>query len=137
MLQGNGLTPPPVFSGMESRVIGVALLAALSFSTLPAWSHAFLERASPEVGSTVQGSPEAISLRFSEDLEPAFSTVSVLDQAGNRVDTGNVRLDPADPKLLRLPLHPLAPGVYKVGWRVLSVDTHATQGNFTFQVTAR
>jgi methionine-rich copper-binding protein CopC len=85
----------------------------------------------------VQGSPEAISLRFSEDLEPAFSTVSVLDQTGNRVNIGNVRVDPADPKLLRVPLQPLAPGVYEVSWRVLSVDTHATQGNFTFQVTAR
>jgi methionine-rich copper-binding protein CopC len=112
---------------MESRIIGVALLAALSFSTLPAWPHAFLEWASPEVGSTVQGSPEAIDLRFNEDLEPAFSTVSVLDQAGNRVNIGNVRVDPANPKQLRVPLHPLAPGVYKVGWRVLSVDTHATQ----------
>lgn len=133
----NSQTRPPVFSGMESRIMGVALLAARSFSTLPAWPHAFLEQASPEVGSTVQGSPEAINLRFSEDLEPAFSMVSVLDQAGNRVNTGNVGVDTADPKLLRVPLRPLAPGLYEVGWRVVSVDTHATQGNFTFQVTAR
>jgi len=25
-------------------------------------------------------------------------------------------------------------GTYRVNWRVLSVDTHTTEGNFTFQV---
>ena len=29
---------------------------------------------------------------------------------------------------------PLSPGTYKVIWRVLSVDTHRTQGNFSFRV---
>jgi methionine-rich copper-binding protein CopC len=26
------------------------------------------------------------------------------------------------------------PGTYKVNWRVLSVDTHRTEGNFTFRI---
>jgi copper resistance protein C len=29
---------------------------------------------------------------------------------------------------------PLAPGVYQVQWHVISVDTHRTQGNFSFTV---
>jgi methionine-rich copper-binding protein CopC len=29
---------------------------------------------------------------------------------------------------------PLAAGTYKVLWRVLSVDGHLTEGEFTFQV---
>ena len=35
---------------------------------------------------------------------------------------------------LRVPLKALPPGNYKVIWRVLSVDTHRTEGNFTFRV---
>jgi hypothetical protein len=35
---------------------------------------------------------------------------------------------------LRVPLKTLPPGTYKVIWRVLSVDTHRTQGDFTFRV---
>ena len=136
-LQGNSFTDPPVLCCMTSRMIGASLLAASFFATLPAWAHAFLERASPEVGATEQGSPEAISLWFSEELEPAFSTVSVLDQARHRVEAGNARVDPADAKLLRTPLRPLPTGVYRVSWRVVSVDTHTTEGNFTFRVTAR
>jgi methionine-rich copper-binding protein CopC len=31
-------------------------------------------------------------------------------------------------------LPPLAPGTYTVIWRVLSVDSHITEGRFTFRV---
>ena len=37
--------------------------------------------------------------------------------------------------LLQVPLKPLRPGTYRVKWRVLSVDTHVTEGDFTFRVT--
>jgi len=35
---------------------------------------------------------------------------------------------------LRIPVRALPAGTYKVIWRVLSVDTHRTQGDFTFRV---
>ena len=35
---------------------------------------------------------------------------------------------------LRVPLKAMPPGTYKVIWRVLSVDTHRAQGDFTFRV---
>jgi len=31
-------------------------------------------------------------------------------------------------------LPPLPNGTYRVFWRVLSVDTHATEGDYTFEV---
>ncbi len=40
------------------------------------------------------------------------------------------------PKLLRVSLPNLAPGTYRVMWRVLSVDTHVSEGDFTFDVAA-
>ncbi|HWW93893.1 MAG TPA: copper resistance protein CopC [Vicinamibacteria bacterium] len=36
---------------------------------------------------------------------------------------------------LQVSLNPLGPGTYRVKWRVLSVDTHVTEGDFTFRVT--
>jgi methionine-rich copper-binding protein CopC len=36
--------------------------------------------------------------------------------------------------VLHVGLKPLPPGTYRVHWRVLSVDTHTTEGSFTFQV---
>ena len=35
---------------------------------------------------------------------------------------------------MRVPLKQIGPGTYQVNWRVLSVDTHRTQGNFSFEV---
>jgi hypothetical protein len=37
--------------------------------------------------------------------------------------------------VLQVPLKPLGPGTYRVKWRVLSVDTHVTEGDFTFRVS--
>jgi methionine-rich copper-binding protein CopC len=110
------------------------ILAILLGGTTVAGAHAFLERADPRVGSTVRISPVEVRLWFTEQLEPAFSSVQVIDKSGQRVDKGDSQVDPAAPKQLRISLSPLPPGTYKVIWRVLSVDTHVTKGTFTFRV---
>ena len=108
--------------------------AALLFLESVAHAHAFLDRAAPAVGSTVHGPPALVKLWFTQPLEPAFSTIKVLDQTGKQVDNGDKTLDAADPTLLRVSLRRLPPGTYRVVWRALSVDTHVTEGDFTFHV---
>ena len=44
------------------------------------------------------------------------------------------RVDPDNRALLRVSLPLLPPGRYKVAWRVLSVDSHVTEGDFTFRI---
>ena len=100
-----------------------------------AWSHAFLERAEPRVGSTVKSAPSQVRAWFTQDLEPAFSTLEVVNEKGERVDRGPAQVDATTKTLLRVPLKPLAPGTYRVKWRVLSLDTHVTEGDFTFRVS--
>jgi copper resistance protein C len=109
-------------------------VAALLFGTPPAWAHAFLERAAPAVGSTVHAAPSELTLRFSEAIEPAFSTVQVTGSGGERVDAGSAKVDPREPAILHVALTKLAPGIYKVVWRVVSVDSHVTDGDFKFTV---
>ena len=99
-----------------------------------AGAHAHLQRADPRAKSTVHTSPAQVRLWFTEQLEPAFSSVQVVNESGQRVDKGDSQVDPASPKQLRISLTSLSPGTYKVIWRVLSVDTHVTEGNFTFRV---
>jgi len=60
--------------------------------------------------------------------------VRVLDAAGAQVDRRDSRVDRANPALLRATLPPLPPGIYKVLWRVLSIDADITEGAFTFRV---
>jgi methionine-rich copper-binding protein CopC len=58
----------------------------------------------------------------------------VRDEKGASVQSGKATVDKRNHTQLRVPLKPLPPGTYKVIWRVLSVDTHRSQGNFTFRV---
>ena len=97
-------------------------------------AHAFLQRAEPAVGSTVQTSPSEVRIRFTENIEPAFSSIQVFDPSGKEVDKHDVGLDRSDHALLHVSLPRLGAGIYKVVWRVVSVDTHVTSGSFTFQV---
>ncbi|HEX3576507.1 MAG TPA: copper resistance protein CopC [Rhodopila sp.] len=109
------------------------LAAAACLISPAAFAHAFLDRASPAVGSAVSGSPPALNLTYTEPVEPLFSTVHVTDSAGARVDQGKpTALD--DGRMLSVKLKPLPPGVYAVEWHVTSVDTHKTEGHFTFTV---
>jgi len=111
------------------------LSVALAAVPAAARAHAFLDRATPPVGGSVQTAPDAVQLWFSERLEPALSSVSVFDGAGKRVDRQPLQADESDRKHLTVPVAgPLAPGTYKVVWRAVSVDTHATTGDFTFSV---
>lgn len=113
----------------------VMLVAALLLGPRAALAHAFLDHASPRVGSTVTGTPTEVALWFTERLEPAFCTAHVLDSAGQPVDAGKATVSDAEPNRLVVPVHSLAPGAYRVTWRVLSVDTHITEGDYTFSVT--
>jgi copper resistance protein C len=113
------------------------ILLIATFVTLaapPAHAHAFLDHASPAVGRTVASAPVTVTIWFTQELEPAFSSIEVQDQSGARVDAGDAKVDPNDPTVLRVSLKPLRSGKYKVLWRVVSVDTHPTEGTFTFTV---
>ena len=99
-----------------------------------AGAHAFLDHAAPAVGSAIHGAPAQVRLWFTQELEPAFSTLKVLDPDGRQVDKQDKQVDHADPALLQVSLPQLAPGRYRVVWRALSVDTHVTEGDFTFDV---
>lgn len=115
---------------MKCIVIFLILVAASA--TLEA--HAFLKDANPGVGSTIQTSPSEVRIRFTENIEPAVSSIQVFDASGKEVDKHDLHLDRSDHALLRISLPPLRAGTYKVVWRVVSVDTHVTNGNFTFRV---
>lgn len=116
------------------RSIAAIVGAGLALLPIAAFAHARLDHASPAVGSTVTQPPTEISLWFTEALEAKFSTIEVRDAQGRSMQAGPATLARGNTAQLRVPLKPLPPGTYKVIWRVLSVDTHRTQGDFTFRV---
>jgi hypothetical protein len=100
-------------------------------ATREAAAHAFLDHAEPRVGNTVATAPHEVTLWFTQKLEPAFSGVTVTNPAGQRVDAGKASVSGNQ---MSVAIRPSGPGTYHVKWHVLSVDTHSTDGNFTFKV---
>ena len=117
---------------MRKYITILSLLFAV-FGASTAWAHAHLDHASPTIGSTVETAPREVALWFTENLEPAFSTVHVMDASGARVDQGKAQVSS---NTMRVGLTALAPGTYSVRWHAVSVDTHTTEGSFTFHVGA-
>ena len=114
------------------RILTFAISALLVVTAgATAEAHAFLDHAEPRVGSTVPTAPRELVLSYTQNLEPAFSSVEVNDANGARVDLGKPKIGAST---MRVGLKPLAPGTYRVRWKVLSVDTHTSEGSFTFHV---
>lgn len=111
------------------------LALAVLLTASPAFAHAFLERADPPVGSEVTTPPHRIMLRFTEGIEPLFSTVEVRDANGATIAIGKPQTGPGNDRELLVALPDLHKGRYTVTWHVTSVDTHKTEGNFQFSVT--
>jgi methionine-rich copper-binding protein CopC len=118
---------------VRSALVALVLLA----SVVTAAAHASLERAEPRRGARLKTPPAEVKLWFTEKLEPAFSSLRVQNAEGRRVDRADGRVDDVDRALLRATLAPLTPGTYRVAWRVLSVDSHVSQGEFTFRFEPR
>jgi methionine-rich copper-binding protein CopC len=114
----------------------LALVLALGLS-LPgvAFAHALLVKAVPAVGGRVASSPAEIRITYSEAVEARFSGIELKGANGDAIATGPASIDPKDRATLVVPVKAaLPPGSYKVNWHVVSVDTHKTQGSFTFEV---
>ena len=114
--------------------LAAALWAAAQFASAPALAHAHLDHAMPAPDSVQATPPKEVSIWFTEALEAKFSTIEVRDAKGTAVQAGKAVLAPDNTAQLRVPLKALTPGTYKVIWRVLSVDTHRSKGEFSFRV---
>jgi methionine-rich copper-binding protein CopC len=119
---------------MSRWLSGVAAAALVLASAAPASAHALLRKAIPGVGSTVHTPPTEIRIIYSEGVEPSLSSIVVRDAAGAEVDSGGARTAPDNQKELIVGLKTLAAGTYTVEWHVTSVDTHKTDGRFSFSV---
>ncbi|MEJ1978997.1 MAG: copper resistance protein CopC [Acetobacteraceae bacterium] len=119
---------------MRTIVLPAALLATALGLAGPASAHAFLKQAAPAVGSTVRTAPTEVAITFTEGVVPQFSTITVVDSSGARVDAGSVHPAPGGDTHLATGLKALPPGLYTVTWHATATDTHKTQGSFTFTV---
>jgi copper transport protein len=118
------------------RQIAITILLVLFLGRpAPAQAHAELLRANPEPNASVDEAPVHVELYFSEALEHAFSSITVLDANGQPVDNGDSRVDASDLTRMTVSLRSLPDGIYTISWKALSaVDGHLTSGTYPFAV---
>ena len=111
----------------------IALTSALA--TPAALAHAHLTTQSPEADAQIIASPQALTLNFSEGVEPAFSGATLTGPKQAQIKTGKPTRNEQDKTQLIIPLaQSLDTGKYTVDWHVVSVDGHKTKGQYTFSV---
>jgi methionine-rich copper-binding protein CopC len=121
---------------IRKQLISFAVgLFCLLATAMRADAHAFLIHAEPQVGSKMKKAPNEVRIWFNEPVQQASSTIKVFSGSGKQVDKKDTHLDRGNRALLHVSLTArLASGTYKVIWRVTSVDTHITNGDFRFQI---
>ena len=117
---------------IKKSLTTLALLASL-LGASAAFAHAHLKGAEPAADSSV-AAPKDLRLTFSEGVEATFTKVS-LSKDGTEVAIKGLETPEADKKILVVtPAAPLAAGHYKVVWNAVSVDTHKSNGEYSFKV---
>lgn len=119
-----------------ARSLRHCLIALLLAYAASAHGHARLVKAEPAARATVSVAPTTVRLWFNERIEPRYATAEVIDSGGRVVSSGPAAVAGDDPKRMEVRLGSLAPGVYRVRYRVLSVDGHVVEASHTFAVKA-
>ncbi|MBV6751999.1 copper homeostasis periplasmic binding protein CopC [Pseudomonas chlororaphis] len=115
------------------KMLGTLLLLAGLAGANAAFAHAHLKSETPAKDATVSA-PAELRLVFSEGVEAKFTKVEV-SSSGKTVMLKSIATDPADQKILIVtPAAALPAGEYKVVWHAVSVDTHKSEGNYSFTV---
>lgn len=119
---------------ISRMVITLVAAGAMAFSSLAA-AHAHLRASTPAAKAEVTTATDVLTLTFTEEIEPAFSGVTLLDDHQKPVTTEKARVTSGhkDRLIVSLP-QPLKAGHYQVNWHVLSVDGHKTAGSYRFSV---
>jgi copper resistance protein C len=97
------------------------------------WAHSFPEKESPSAGEKVAAPPSEVSIDFDAPIEKLFAKLEVTGADGQNLAAGAPQVSD-DGRQLSVKVGSLKPGDYMVKWAVVCIDTHHTNGSYTFTV---
>lgn len=118
---------------MRLRCASLLILFALVAASGTASAHAIAKETSPPAGERLTTAPTELLVIFTEDIDPAVTTLRLLNERGERIPLPDATIEP--PRTARVPLPSLSQGGYLAQWGTLSkADGHATSGSWSFVV---
>jgi copper resistance protein C len=119
---------------LRKKSIASFLFFLLLAASAPlAFAHSHPVSMDPAANATASA-PDKVTMHFSGDLEPKFSSITVSNETGHVVNKDASVVSSSDLKLMTVALPPLPAGVYTVHWVAVSVDSHRTDGEYNFTV---
>jgi len=121
---------------MNSRVLVVlsgSVLGLIVGGKAAVYAHSFPEQETPSAGAMLTEPPAQVSIKYDAPIEKLFASLEVLNSAGHNVAIGQPEVSP-DGWKLSVAVNKLQPGEYTVQWRVVCIDSHHTQGSYSFTV---
>ncbi|MGG4266058.1 copper resistance CopC/CopD family protein [Peribacillus simplex] len=96
--------------------------------------HATVISSNPSPNEAMDTLPEKISIQFSENIQPAFHSLEVFSQDGDKIQTQDSAISEQSEKVLEAKWKgTIDEGVYYIKWRVVSSDGHPIEGTIPFQ----
>ncbi len=115
-------------------VLLVTLLMSLT-QTGSAAAHQRLLESRPVGGDTLGTVPRAVHLRFSEPVQLALTTLSLIGPDGRAVALGEAGVASGTPgELVAQVLGPLRSGTHTVRWQTTGRDGHPVAGEVSFEI---
>jgi methionine-rich copper-binding protein CopC len=121
---------------MRASTLVAATAGLLSFLTASAGlvsAHAFPESEAPAGGQTLKEPPSEVRIKYDAPIEKLFARLAVIDSSGQNLAQGAPAVSD-DGYILAVKVPRLKPGTYVVKWRVVGIDTHHTEGSYSFSV---
>jgi methionine-rich copper-binding protein CopC len=115
---------------------GGSLVAAIVIGAIASSAHAFPEREIPSAGEALSAPPSEVRIKFNAPIEHLFAQLHVLGADGNDVVAGSPEISDGGYTLM-VKVRRLKQGDYTVKWSVVCIDTHHTQGSYSFSVSGQ
>ena len=110
-----------------------ALVAIVLSNPIMALAHSFPEKETPSAGQKVASPPSEVVINFDAPIEKLFAKLEVTGTDGTNEAVGAPQISD-DGIRMSVKVPALKPGDYTVKWAVVGIDTHHTQGSYTFTV---
>jgi methionine-rich copper-binding protein CopC len=132
------LSPFRLGAGMAYRAVMRPLLRLLFacaplLAATPALAHSELRSSSPASGARLAGPPAALVLNFNEPVQ--VTATRLYREGGGEIELPRPRATESV-RVHQVAAPTLAPGAYRLDWRIISADGHPVGGAIRFTVTA-